>query len=57
MKNEMPTSDPRLLGRHADCGGEVYYYSTRTRGTRICSKCGSGTFLSGTSPTLVGEIK
>jgi hypothetical protein len=57
MKNEMPKSDPRLLGRHADCGGEVYYYSTRTRGTRICSKCGSGTFLSGTSPTLVGEIK
>lgn len=30
-----------ILGQHVNCGGEVVYTATATRGVRRCSRCGA----------------
>lgn len=37
-KRQLP-EEPRIIGTHEGCGGEVIYIATPTMGIRKCLKC------------------
>jgi hypothetical protein len=46
---------PRMIGKHKDCGGEVFYHSGRSFAYRQCSQCGQNGMHGTLSPTLETE--
>lgn len=44
----------KVAGIHKNCGGEVIYYSTNTRGWRTCDKCKASS-IRGDSVSLTTE--
>ena len=46
----------RIIGQHDECGGDVAYHATRSRGYRFCTKCKANT-NHGDSVNTVEEAK
>lgn len=43
-KTKSHPSTARVIGKHADCGGEVVYVVNGSVGIRSCKTCGAHTF-------------
>jgi len=55
--NQMKVSltAPRMIGKHKDCGGDVFYHSSIRFAYRECSKCAQNGMRGTASPTLESE--
>jgi hypothetical protein len=46
---------PRMIGKHKDCGGNVFYHAGLSFAYRQCSECGQNGLYGQFSPTLETE--
>lgn len=54
---EIKAKPPRLIGKHLDCGGDVYYHVGGSMSWRQCEKCKQDGFHGTLSPVLESEAK